>query len=88
MTQITALALPILSYLAAVHIFHSLLSEEEIDKVLVFYGANKIRTCKMKQQNMKVQWLGVNNLTVQFFKIILAGSNLVFDDQSVRSRKI
>ena len=37
---------------------------------------------------MKVQWLGVNNLTVQFFKIILAGSNLVFDDQSVRSRKI
>lgn len=42
----------------------------------------------MKQQNMKVQWLGVNNLTVQFFKIILAGSNLVFDDQSVRSREI
>ena len=42
----------------------------------------------MKRQNMKVQWLGVNNLTVQFFKIILAGSNLVFDDQSVRSGKI
>ena len=32
--------------------------------------------------------LGVSNLTVQFFEVVLAGPDLVLDNESVRSGKV